>query len=197
MNEVADGISPTASRLASTLAKPSRRRRALVLLAVTMALVPLASCQSHVEAQVLNRPAVLIAATVPLVPMIAVKGQIEDHVLNRQLIMQQLDDDAEMLGMILSRAMPASKLAETARSLAKGAKDAYESFKPNAPGGSAKPEVWANWADYSQRMEDFVANSDKMAKAAETGDIYAVTELVVDAMPCKSCHDVYRQKKPS
>ena len=33
------------------------------------------------------------------------------------------------------------------------------------------------------------------AKVAETGDLHAVTEMLVDALPCKGCHDVYRAKK--
>ncbi len=136
----------------------------------------------------------LLALTLPLVPISAV-GQAEDPVLARQLIMQALDDDAEALGMIVARAVPPTKMAEHARNVAKSAKEAYESFKQNAPGGNAKPEIWTNWEDYSKRMEAFVANSEKMAKIAEGGDVNAVTEVMVDAMPCKSCHDVYRNKK--
>lgn len=139
----------------------------------------------------------LLALALPLVPLSAVHGQAEDPVLARQLVMQALDDDAEALGMIVARAVPPAKMAEHARNIAKHAKESYESFKPKAPGGSAKPEIWTNWADYSKRMEEFVVNSEKMAKIAETGDINAVTEIMIDAMPCKSCHDVYRTKKTS
>lgn len=136
----------------------------------------------------------LLALALPLVPISAV-GQAEDPVLARQLIMQALDDDAEALGMIVARAVPPTKMAEHARNVAKSAKEARDSFKQNAPGGSAKPEIWANWEDYSKRLDTFVAKSEEMAKIAETGDINAVTEIMVDAMPCKSCHDVYRTKK--
>lgn len=140
---------------------------------------------------------IALATALPLVPLSAVRGQAEDPVLNRQLVMQALEDDAEALGNIAAGITPPSKMAEHARNLAQHAKESYESFKPNAPRGSAKPEVWSNWADYSKRMEVFVANSEKMAKVAETGNVSAVTELMVDAMPCKSCHDVYRTKKAS
>lgn len=137
----------------------------------------------------------LLAIALPLVPLTTVHGQAEDPVLARQLIMQALEDDAEVLGSIAARVTPPTKMAEHARNIAKHAKESYESFKPNAPGGGAKPEIWTNWADYSKRMESFVVNSEKMAQVAETGDVNAVTELMVDAMPCKSCHDVYRAKK--
>jgi cytochrome c556 len=137
----------------------------------------------------------MLAAALPLLPLSAVRGQGEDPVLSRQLVMQALEDDADALGNIAAGITPPTKMAEHARNLAQHAKESYESFKPNAPGGSAKPEVWSNWADYSKRMEAFVANSEKMAKVAETGNVSAVTELMVDAMPCKGCHDVYRSKK--
>lgn len=140
---------------------------------------------------------IVLAVALPLIPLSAVRGQADDPVLGRQLIMQALEDDAEALGMIAAGITPPTKMAEHARNLAQHAKESFESFKPEAPGGSAKPEIWSNWADYSKRMEAFVANSEKMATVAETGNVNAVTELMVDAMPCKGCHDVYRAKKKS
>lgn len=138
-----------------------------------------------------------LAVALPLVPLSAVHGQAEDPVFHRQQIMQALDDEGEALGSIAARVTPPTKMAEHAHNVARLAREAYESFKPNAPGGKAKPEVWTNWADYSQKMEAFVANADKMAKVADSGDVNGVTELLVDALPCKGCHDVYRQKKTS
>lgn len=136
-----------------------------------------------------------LAVALPLVPLSTVHGQAEDPVLARQLIMQQLEDEAEALGSIAARITPPTKMAEHANNVAKLAKESLESFKPNAPGGSAKPEIWTNWADYSKQMETFIANADKMAKAADAGDLNGVTDQLADALPCKQCHDVYRQKK--
>jgi cytochrome c556 len=138
-----------------------------------------------------------LALALPLVPFTVVHGQAEDPVMRRQLIMQQLEDDAETLGSIAARIEKPDKMAEVARRVATTAKESHESFKANVPGGAAKPEIWTNWADYNAKMEAFVANSEKMAKVAETGDVNAVTELLIDALPCKGCHDVYRQKKTS
>lgn len=136
-----------------------------------------------------------LALALPLVPLSTVHGQAEDAVLARQLVMQQLDEEAEALGMIAARIEPPTKMAEHARNVARLAREANESFKANAPGGAAKPEIWRNWADYSKHMEAFIANADKMSKAADAGDLGGVTELLVDALPCKQCHDVYRNKK--
>jgi len=36
-----------------------------------------------------------------------------------------------------------------------------------------------------------------MAKAGESGNVSQVTNLMIDALPCKQCHDKYRMPKPS
>ncbi|MGN6358589.1 MAG: c-type cytochrome [Novosphingobium sp.] len=138
---------------------------------------------------------IALAVALPLAPLSVVHGQAEDPVLRRQLIMQQVDEDAEALGMIAAGLEPKTKMLEHARSIAKSARESYEAFKQNAPGGRAKPEIWSNWADYSAKMEAWIANADKMVVAAEKGDANGVTEIMVEALPCKGCHDVYRERK--
>jgi cytochrome c556 len=123
------------------------------------------------------------------------KEEAEGIIFERQQIMTQLDKDAETLGMIASGAAPAPKLAETTRAVAQGAKDSLEAFRMQVPGGRAKPEVWANYEDFMQRMTAFSTNAEKMAKLGETGNVVAVTEVMIDALPCKQCHDLYRAPK--
>lgn len=126
------------------------------------------------------------------------KDEADSLIYERQQAMIQLEKDADLIGSIVAGEVPPDKLAETARSLAAGAKDSAELFKREVPGGNAKPEVWTQHADYAARMDKFVAKSAEMAKVAETGNVNSVIELLVDAMPCKECHDVYRipKKKP-
>lgn len=138
---------------------------------------------------------IALAVALPLAPLSAVHGQAEDPVLQRQLIMQQVDEDAEALGEIAAGLQPKTKMLEHARSIAKSARESYAAFKQNAPGGKAKPEIWSNWADYSAKMEAWIGNADKMVKAAEADDVHGVTEIMVEALPCKGCHDVYRVRK--
>jgi cytochrome c556 len=140
---------------------------------------------------------IALAVALPLAPLSVVHGQAEDPVLKRQLIMQQVDEDAEALGMIAAGLEPKTKMLEHAKSIAKSARESYDAFKQNAPGGRAKPEIWSNWADYSAKMEAWIANADKMVAAAEKGDSNGVTEIMVEALPCKGCHDVYRERKTS
>jgi len=116
-------------------------------------------------------------------------------IFERQQIMLQLEKDADKLGSIVAGVLPADQLAATTGAIAKGAKESIAAFEPYAPGGRAKDTVWSDWADYSQRMQSFAEKSAEMAKAAETGDVALVTSMMGDAVPCKQCHDVYREKK--
>ena len=121
----------------------------------------------------------------------------EGAIFERQFYMQQLDDESELLGNIVAGIEPADKLAQTTRAIAKDARASVDSFRATLPGGRSKDEVWSKHDDFMQRMESFARNAELMAKAGETGSIPEVTNLMVDAMPCKQCHDIYRApKKP-
>lgn len=109
--------------------------------------------------------------------------------------MTQLGKDSETLGKIVAGQLPADRLAETTKAIAQGAHDSVEAFKQQVPGGHAKPAVWTNHADFSARMDRFAAGADAMARAGETGNLAAVTGLMIEALPCKECHDLYREKK--
>ncbi|WP_395336740.1 cytochrome c [Novosphingobium sp. BL-8H] len=118
-------------------------------------------------------------------------------IFERQQVMQKLAKDSETLGSIVAGTQPRSQLPQVTRALADGARDSLGSFREKVPGGRSKPEVWSNNADFMKRMEDFARNSEAMAKAGETGDMAGVTALMIDALPCKQCHDLYRApKKP-
>jgi cytochrome c556 len=44
-------------------------------------------------------------------------------------------------------------------------------------------------------MKAFAVNTQKLAQTARTGSQEAVVADMVSALACKSCHDVYREKK--
>lgn len=116
-------------------------------------------------------------------------------ILDRQLVMQQLDKDTKALGEIAAGTMARDNLQEYAGKLAKGAREAQTSFAQNVPGGGAKPEVWTNSADFSKRMQAFVDGADKLVAGSGNPDMLVIGTLMVDALPCKQCHDLYRIKK--
>ena len=130
-----------------------------------------------------------------LVAPAALASDDQDVITYRQLIMKQLDAEAAALGMMASAQIPADALSLEARSVANAAQAALKAFEPKVPGGEAKPDVWAKWPDFQKRMQDFAKKSAEMAKVSESGNVPAVTELMVDALPCKECHDIYRNKK--
>ena len=135
------------------------------------------------------------AQPAPAAPPAAISQDDADAIiLDRQLVMQALDKDVEVLGNIVAGAVPPTELVARTQSVAKLAKEALKSFEPNAPGGASKPEVWANWDDFRKRMELFAVETDKMAKASESGNLAVVGEAMIGALQCKQCHDVYRIK---
>jgi cytochrome c556 len=77
--------------------------------------------------------------------------------------------------------------------LALTATTAKSAFTPKVAGGKAKPEVWANWADFSKRLDDLVAATADMDKAAKAGGLAAAV-VKMQSLPCKGCHDNYRQE---
>jgi cytochrome c556 len=142
-----------------------------------------------------RRRAALLVGTLTILCQQAGRADDQDVIDYRQLIMKQLDAESEALGMMVSGQIPPDSLALEAKSIANGAKAALKAFEPKVLGGEAKPEVWSKWDDFSKRMQAFARNSEEMAKVAETGNVAKVTELMITALPCKECHDTYRNKK--
>jgi cytochrome c556 len=135
-----------------------------------------------------------VAAVMIAAPMVA-NADDKDVIDYREHIMKALDAQTAAIGMIVSTQVPEDNLVQHAEAIALIAKTAKKSFEAKVLGGEAKPEIWANWADFSKRMDEFVAKTDKMAKDAKTGGVPVVMEQMVDALTCKGCHDVYRNKK--
>ena len=123
------------------------------------------------------------------------KEETEGLIFERQQLMKQMEEDAETLGDIVAGLQPPDKLGQVTRSLATAAHDMRATFEAKIPGGRTKPDVWANWPDYSKRMDDFELKAEEMAKLGEAGNLPAVTAMLGAALPCKECHDVYRLPK--
>jgi cytochrome c556 len=125
----------------------------------------------------------------------AAQAEDEDVIEYRQHIMKTLEAQSAALGQILSGAVPDDNLVAHLDTLALTASTALRSFEPKVQGGESKPEVWAKWPDFSKRMKDFADKTAQTAKIAKQQGKEAATEHVMEALSCKSCHDVYRAKK--
>jgi cytochrome c556 len=131
----------------------------------------------------------------PLLPQAAAADD-QDVIDYRRHIMETLREQAAALGMIMSGAIPDDNAVAHIDIIAATAATALKSFEPKVEGGDAKAEVWAQWDDFSSRMNDFAARTAAMSKTAhEKGKDEALLQ-VMDALTCKQCHDTYRVKKP-
>ena len=133
-------------------------------------------------------------AMVTALPIIA-RADDKDVIDYREHIMKTLDEQTAAIGQIVSGAIPDAQIVAHVEAIALAAKQAQKSFEAKVVGGEAKPEVWSNAADFNAKMTDFVVRTEKLAKDAKTGGATVVMEEMVDALTCKGCHDVYRNKK--
>ena len=119
----------------------------------------------------------------------------KDIIDYREHIMKTLNEQSAALGQILSTTVPGDNTSQHLQAIALAASLALKSFEPKVPGGEAKPDVWANWADFSKRMNEFAQKTAEMAKISKEKGNDAALQNVVDALSCKACHDVYRAEK--
>ena len=138
--------------------------------------------------------ALVAAVAMSAMPLVA-RADDKDVIDYRQNIMKTLDAQTAMLGMMASTQVEPADLLSNTKALALIALQAQKSFAAKVPGGEAKPEIWANYADFQKKMDDFVLKTAEMAKDAETGGLPVVMEKMVDVLTCKGCHDAYRAKK--
>lgn len=135
------------------------------------------------------------ALTTAFIAPSAVSADDRDAIDYRQHVMNTVGEQAQAIAMIVENRAPADNLAVHAQTLALAASTALVAFKPNVPGGKSKPEIWTKWDEFSQRMTEFAAKSDELAKVAKTGGLAAVKPKLRSAFTCKGCHDAFRGER--
>lgn len=140
-----------------------------------------------------------LAGSAVLAPAVASQEALsaeerEGIIFERQNVMKQLDRDAELLGDILAGLAPTDQLGPVTASIADSAKASEELFAMKVPGGRAKDTVWTEHEAYMARLADFTRNTKRLAALGAAGDVPGVTGQLMTALPCKQCHDVYREK---
>jgi cytochrome c556 len=146
----------------------------------------------------MSKRSTVVTFAVALLALQAVGSALADNsdvIDYRQHIMNTLSEQAGALGEILAGAVPDDNVLAHLDALALTASTALKAFEPKVPGGQSKPEVWANWADFSKRMNEFAQNTAAMAKLAHEQGKDAGLAKVMDALSCKKCHDTYRKEK--
>jgi cytochrome c556 len=120
----------------------------------------------------------------------------QDVIDYRKHIMATLQAQVAALGMIMSGAIPDDNAVAHMDIIAQSAATALKSFEPKVEGGDARPEVWAQWDDFSARMNEFAERTAAMARTAHEKGKDEALLLAMDALTCKQCHDDYRVKRP-
>ena len=142
----------------------------------------------------LNKIALLLLlGAAPLLATVA-RADEEEDIDYRQHIMKTMGEQMAAIQQIVQHKVPADNFATHLQVVAVAAATAKAAFTPASAGGSAKPEVWSKWADFSKRLDELAAASAALAKSANEADV-AATAAKLDTLKCQGCHDTYRQKK--
>lgn len=70
-----------------------------------------------------------------------------------------------------------------------------EGFVPGSivPGSRALPDIWSNWSDFEQRVEEFQTGADALVAAARNGGVSGSDAALRSfAQTCGNCHRAYR-----
>lgn len=116
----------------------------------------------------------------------------QDVIDYRKHVMKTIGEQVGAIQLILENRVPADNLAVHLQVIAATAPQAKSAFTAEVAGGRSKPEVWANWEDFSQRLDRFVAGAQELAEAAQAGDAAAAAAKLPKTLDCKGCHEVYR-----
>ena len=90
----------------------------------------------------------------------------------------------------------AAEFARRAQLVAAVAPQLLEGFPEGSGTGAstdAKPEIWANFADFSSKMKDLERETAALATIAKGGDEAAIkAQFALTGGTCKACHDEYK-----
>ncbi|GLR90989.1 c-type cytochrome [Bradyrhizobium iriomotense] len=136
----------------------------------------------------------VVAMVTALIASNAIAADDKEIIDYREHIMKTLNEQSAALGMMLSMAVPDDNAIAHMEAIALAAKMAPKAFEPKVQGGQSKPEVWTNWDDFSKRMDDFAKKTDEMVRVAKTKGAATAMGNIIEYLPCKSCHDVYRDE---
>ncbi len=120
----------------------------------------------------------------------AASADDQDVIDYRHHVMKTIGEQIGAIQLILEKRVPADNLAAHLKAVAATAPQAKGAFTPEVAGGRAKPEIWADWADFSRRLDEFVAGAQAIGQAADADPAAAAAKL--PTLDCKGCHEKYR-----
>jgi cytochrome c556 len=139
-----------------------------------------------------------LALAVLVAPVVA-QADDQDIMNYRKQIMQTMGQQAGAMNMTLQGKAPADQFVSHVKTLNLAINQAKKAFEPKVVGdgsiGSAKADVWANWADFSKRLDEQAAKLAALEKAAVEGGAAKAGPMIQASLDCQSCHKMYRVPK--
>ena len=117
-----------------------------------------------------------------------------DPVAYRQQIMRVIDAQTSAIGQILAGTVSEDGFASHLEVVSLMASVAFAAFERGPPGGASLPNVWNEKTNFLGAMQEFSDNALKASRIARQNGKDAAAVAVIDALPCRQCHDVYRRK---
>ncbi|MDX2144424.1 MAG: cytochrome c [Rhodospirillaceae bacterium] len=136
--------------------------------------------------------AAVLAAPLVSTPALAEDKDVVDYRIN---LMKTLGEQAAAIGKIMQgKVAYTDNLAIHTDTIANTIDAALKAFEPKIVGGTAKGEIWDNWADFKDRFVKLQAAARDVSAAARSGGMAAAQPKLQGMFTCKACHDTYRTK---
>ena len=142
-------------------------------------------------------PSLALACAVLSMPAAAQFAKTEDAIKYRQSAMFIQNNHLGRLGAIVNGRVPydAAVALANAEVVERISHLPWAGFGAGTEGGKAKPEIWKEQAKFKELNERLMADTEKLAAAAKTGNLDAVKAAVANVgETCKTCHDTFRKK---
>ncbi|MBL4640027.1 MAG: cytochrome c [Kordiimonadaceae bacterium] len=153
------------------------------------------------KAQIIKGMAIAALVAGMLSPVAAHSSEKKKRFVESQYrhdVMEHFSYGFKQVGLIMKgQAGEKKHLAAIATIMAAAAPVARDAFVKDTRGTEghteAKDKIWDNWADFSSRMDKFVADTAAFDVAAKTGDMAQIGPAMKKVGgSCKSCHDEYK-----
>ena len=120
-----------------------------------------------------------------------------DHVKARQDAFKQVGEAMKTIGDVVKGdvAYDAEQFKAVVAQMQTAGAEAFQHFGEGTQGGNAKPELWANMADFEAGRDKMAAAVTALNEAAQTGDLNAIKPKMGDlGGSCKACHEAFKEK---